>query len=97
LAAWYVFSAIGLYPWPCFPGYYITTPIFDEVTVHLPGGDLKIEAQGASQGLRYIRSATFNGQALDELWIEHDKIVDGGLLVLMLDENPHTQINDGPQ
>lgn len=97
LAAWYVFSAIGLYPWPCFPGYYITTPIFDEVTVHLPGGDLKIEAQGASQGLRYIRSATFNGQALDELWIEHDKIVDGGLLVLTLDENPHTQINDGPQ
>lgn len=88
LAAWYVFSAVGLYPWPCVPGYYITTPIFDRATLHLPGGDLVIQADGASQGTRYIHAATFDGAPLDTLWLDHDRIVNGGTLVLTLGETP---------
>lgn len=88
LSAWYVFSAVGLYPWPCVPGYYITTPIFDRATLRLPGGDLVIEAPGATGGTRYIHSATFNGEPLDTLWIEHDRIVNGGTLTLTLGDTP---------
>ncbi|NOZ01395.1 MAG: glycoside hydrolase family 92 protein, partial [Deltaproteobacteria bacterium] len=46
LAAWYVFAASGLFPWPCFPGYYITSPLFDRIVIHLPGGDFTVNAEG---------------------------------------------------
>lgn len=88
LAAWYVFAGVGLGPWPCVPGYYVTSPIFDRVTIHLAGGDLEIEAEGASSGKEYIQSATFNDEPLDTLWLDHDAIVNGGKLVLTMGKNP---------
>lgn len=85
LAAWYVFAAVGLYPWPCVPGYYVTAPIFDEATIHLPGGDLVVQAAGAT-GRRdtAIQTTTFNGKALDTLWLEHADLEKGGTLTLTL-------------
>jgi predicted alpha-1,2-mannosidase len=85
LGAWYAFAAVGLYPWPCVPGYYVTAPIFDNAVLHLPGGDLIVEAQGAS-GNRdmFIQSATFNGEPLDTLWLDHTAIENGGTLHLTM-------------
>ena len=88
LAAWYVFVAIGLYPVPCVPGYLVISPIFERATVHLPGGDLKIEAPMASRGRPYIRRAFWNGQPLDELWLSHDTVAKGGALFLEMSEEP---------
>jgi len=84
LAAWYVFVAAGLYPSPCRPGYFITTPAFDQVTINLPGGDLVVEAPGASGDAMYITSATFNGEPIDmdAMWIDHETIRNGGTLSL---------------
>mgnify|MGYP000853119735 CR=1 FL=1 len=85
LAAWYVFSAVGLAPWPCFPGYYVTAPIFDHAVLHLPGGDMVVEAPGAT-GVRdtTIAGATFNGQPLATMWLDHETVAKGGTLSLPL-------------
>lgn len=91
LAAWYVFTASGLYPNPCFPDYFITTPAFDQVTIKLPGGDLIIDAPGAADGTKpYIVQATFNGTPIDvsRPMIEHSAIVNGGHLELTLSDDP---------
>ncbi len=85
LGAWYVFSAVGLYPWPCFPGYYVTAPIFDHAVLHLPGGDLVVDAPGAT-GHRdtVIDAPTFKGQPLTTMWLEHADVAKGGTLSLPL-------------
>lgn len=81
LAAWYVFAALGIYPWPCLPYYTLSAPIFDRVTVHLPSGDLRIEAPGAA-GRRdlFVRSVTLNGTPLPDRRIGHEAMAQGGTL-----------------
>jgi len=81
LAAWYVFTAIGLYPWPCFPGYYLTAPAFDGATVRLAGGKvLEVTAQGAGQGKVQASAVTLDGAPIDGWWIAHDTLMKGGTL-----------------
>ncbi len=88
LGAWYVFASSGLFPWPCLPGYYVTTPLFDEVLLHLPGGNVTIRAPGATTGKVYIQDAKWNGNPLDPLWIDHEALASGGILELTLAETP---------
>ncbi len=80
LAAWYVFAASGLYPWPCLPGYSVTVPRFDRVVWHLPAGDLVIEAPGASAGSVVAQEVRWNGATLDGFWLSHDEVAAGGAL-----------------
>lgn len=80
LAAWYVFVASGLYPWPCFPWYYLTVPRFDRVTWHLPAGDLVILAPGVSTQPMIAREVTWNGARIPDWRISHDKIMSGGVV-----------------
>jgi len=84
LAAWYVFAASGLYPWPCFPGYYVTSPLFDRIVIHLPGGDLEVNAAGASSGKVYVKDATWNGTPLTDWWLSHEDVAGGGVLDLTM-------------
>lgn len=90
LAAWYVWAASGLYPSPCLPGYFITSPAFDEVTIKLPGGDLIVRATGASGNAIYITGGTFNGEPIDmeTMWLTHEQIKNGGLLELTVSDTP---------
>ncbi len=89
MAAWFVFTAIGLYPWPCFPGYYVTAPSFDRATVRLAGGvTLSIVADGAGAGKGYVKQATFNGKAVAGSWIPHADLIQGGTLELTMSETP---------
>ena len=90
LAAWYVFAASGLYPSPCLPGYFVTSPAFDEVTIKLPGGDLVVKAPGASGDAIYITDVKFNGQPLEStnMWITHELMKNGGVLEMTVSDTP---------
>jgi predicted alpha-1,2-mannosidase len=88
MAAWYVFTAVGLFPWPCLPGYYLTSPIFDRVVLHLEGGDVTIEADGASAGKLYVKQVTWNGTPLPAMWIQHADLAKGGTLKFTLSDTP---------
>ena len=80
LSAWYVLSAIGFYPIAGSDLYVIGSPLFDEVTLRLTGGDLVISAVGAGPGNIYVQSATLNGEPLDSPILRHSQLAPGGEL-----------------
>lgn len=76
------------------PYYEITSPIFDEITLHLnknyyPGDKFVITTQNNSSTNMYIQSATFNNQDWNKCWFSHDAFVKGGELKLELGPNPN--------
>ena len=87
LSAWYVWSALGFYPLAGSDRYYVGTPAFDRAVVHLPGGDLTVEATGLAEG-HYVQSVTLDGAALEVPWFTHDAIADGGTLTFVLGAEP---------
>ena len=89
LMAWYVFSAIGLFPLnPCSTRYQIGSPLFDEISLHLDGGDFSIIAVDNSAENAFIQEATLNGNPLEVPWVDHSQIVNGGELVLIMGPFP---------
>ena len=84
LSSWYAFAAMGLMPAPCVPGYTVLAPLFDRTTLRLPGGDVVIEAEGASAGLTRSSGATWNGVPVDAWWLDHGALAAGGKLVFTM-------------
>lgn len=93
MSAWYVLSALGLYPVsPGTPVYELGTPVFESATIHLAGGkQLTIHAAGASAGKFYIQAAKLNGKPLNRPWIEHREILNGGELNFVMGDKPNKQ------
>jgi len=89
MSAWYVFSSSGFYPIAGLTHYYVTSPLFSEITFQLGGGKtLVIKARGASEEKKYIQSAKLDGEPLDKPWFDHELIKDGGVLELKLGDTP---------
>ena len=82
MSAWYVFSALGFYPFnPCGGTYVIGAPQIPKATVILAGGKtLTVVANNLSVENKYVKSVTFNGRPLDKT-IEHADLMSGGELV----------------
>ncbi len=83
MSAWYVFNAMGFYPFnPISCQYETGTPLFDKVTIHLPGGkDFKIETRNAAPGKYAVKSVTLNGKSLRRTYFTHAELTKGGTLV----------------
>ena len=80
-SAWYVFSSLGFYP-VC-PGsneYALGTPLFKKATVHLPGGDLVIEAPENSADNCYVSELKLNGRKWNSNFLPHESLTDGARL-----------------
>jgi len=89
MSAWYVFSSSGFYPIAGLTHYYISSPLFEEITFQLSGGQtLVIKAKGASEEKKYIQSAKFNGEPLSKPWFDHELIKDGGVLEFKMGDKP---------
>ena len=90
MSAWYVFSSMGFYP--VTPGsnqYIIGTPLFDKTTINLENGEkFHIQAYNLSDENKYIAYAKLNGSQLDETFISHQDIMEGGTLELWLGNEP---------
>lgn len=90
MSAWYVMSALGLYP--VLPGsneYILSSPIFDRAVIHLENGkEFIMEAEGAGQGYEYIAAASLNGRDYLQSMILHGDIADGGHLKFILQPKP---------
>ena len=83
MSAWYVFSAMGFYPFnPCGGEYVIGAPQLPEVEISLPGDKkFKVVANGLSKKNKYVKSVKLNGKPLEGFKITHDQIMAGGELV----------------
>ena len=89
-SAWYVLSALGLYPvCPGSPDYLIGSPLFDKATVDLHNGQ-KFVVRARSNGPQrpYIHAATLNGQSYNKVYVTHDQILAGGELVFEMVSGP---------
>lgn len=90
-SAWYVFSALGLYPvCPGTPEYVFGSPLFDKAVLTLEDGKtFTISAPGNGPDRFYIQSVELNGKDHDNTWISHQAIQSGGELIFNLGDEPN--------
>ena len=83
MSAWYIWSAMGLYPMnPASGEYQFGRPLFDKITIHLPNGKtFTIIAKNVSKDNKYVKSVMLNGKAYNQWYISHDDLLKGGELV----------------
>ena len=90
MSAWAIFSMMGFYPdCPGSPYYTITTPVFDEVTIHLdpkyyPQGDITITTTHGKGTGRYIQSMSLGGKPLHSYRISHAQLIGGRHLTMQV-------------
>ncbi len=91
MSAWYVFSALGLYPvTPGTPRYALGSPLFPEARVDLGGGRFfTVRSRDVSAVNLYVQSATLDGQPHDRAWISHHDVARGATLVLQMGPRPN--------
>jgi predicted alpha-1,2-mannosidase len=95
ISAWYVWSAMGLYPVnPADGVYVIGSPLVQKAVIHLdpkhyPGGTFTILVHLQKDGYApnpamniYVQSAKLNGKPLNHPWITQQEIARGGTLEL---------------
>ena len=87
MSAWYVFAAMGFYPFnPCGGDYVLGAPQLPEVRVALPGGKtFRVMARNLSRLNKYVESVKLNGNTLEGAVIRHADIVAGGELVFEME------------
>jgi predicted alpha-1,2-mannosidase len=90
MAAWYVFSSMGLFPLcPGRPLYTVGTPLFEEIVIHNESGrDFRILTKGLGKDSWYVQSACLNGEAFNRPWIWHHELIEGGLLEFEVGPQP---------
>ncbi len=83
MSAWYLFSAMGFYPFnPCGGEYVIGAPQVPKVTLRLAGGKtFTVVAKALSRENKYVKSMTLNGNPVTDWKIHNADIMAGGELV----------------
>lgn len=88
-SAWYLLSALGFYAANAGSDEYcITSPLYDEVTLHLPTGDIHIVAQNNSSENVYIQSMTVDGKDYTKCYITHSDLVSAKEIVFKMGSEP---------
>lgn len=90
MSAWLVFSMMGFYPvCPASNQYVISTPLFDEIKIYLPGNKyFLISSLNRSAGTNYIRVITKDGGRHPDWIINHSDILKGSKFTFQLDSKP---------
>ncbi|ROP46243.1 GH92 family glycosyl hydrolase [Streptomyces sp. PanSC9] len=90
MSAWYVFSALGMYPQvPSRAELVLASPLFERVEIQRPqGNDISVRAAGAAADAPYVRSLKVDGQSSDRPWLPASFVRDGGRLDYTLSASP---------
>ncbi len=97
LSAWYVWSAIGLYPVPGQGTYLLGSPLFDEVCITTGDGTFVVSAEQIGDGNRdgnrcspaYLTSIRLNAKSIERSYIRYDEITASGRLDIGLGDDPN--------
>jgi predicted alpha-1,2-mannosidase len=97
MSAWYVLSALGLYPTvPTRAELALTTPLFPRAEVRLGSGRrLTIDAPGTSTA-HYVKGLKVNGRATTKAWLPARTVTTGGHLTYALSTVPSHTWGSGP-
>ncbi len=99
LGAWYVMASMGLFDVSghafAEPVFQMGSPLFDKITVKLDhkyydGKELVVRTVNNSPQNIYVQTASFNDESLGKFWIERNRLVQGGELVLEMGAEPVT-------
>ena len=90
MSAWYILSALGIYPLNPADGWYeIGSPLVDRATIRLGApyrpATLTIVVRNQSPENGRVKSVTFNGKPLADRCIHHNDLVRGGTLEFEMD------------
>ena len=94
MSAWYLFSAMGFYPFnPCGGEYVIGAPQVPKAELKIENGECEIGerkvftiiARNLSNENKYVKSATLNGKLITDWKIRHADIMAGGELVFEME------------
>lgn len=93
MSAWYVWSAIGLYPVTGQARWWITAPVFERIELDMSDADapdrrLTIVAEGAGAEMIYVAGARWNDEVLVGPTITWSQLRAGGTLALDLADAP---------
>ncbi|MDX2445450.1 MAG: GH92 family glycosyl hydrolase [Bacteroidales bacterium] len=90
-SAWYVFSAMGMYP--VAPGtnqYVLGSPIFKKVTLQLENGNsFTINAANNASENIYIKKASLNKKKYTKNYLNHADIMKGGNITFDMSKTPN--------
>ena len=94
MSAWYIFNALGFYPMnPASAEYVVSSPIFDQVELHLPQkGDaavLTLTAEGA-RSQQYVRGVAVNGQQVSSPVLKHADLLQAVSIAFDMSDEPQT-------
>ena len=94
MSSWYVFAAMGLYPEiPGVAGFFLGSPLFDAITLHLGNGNqVQITGQAASgsaDSMPYVQSLSLNGQDFENSWVPFDALSNGATFQFTLGSSPN--------
>jgi len=89
MSAWYIFSAMGFYPFePISCEYVLGAPQFPKTIVKLKDARFTITAKNLSRENKYVKSAALNGRRIALSSISHWDVVRGGELVFEMSDKP---------
>ena len=100
LGSWYVMAALGIFDVQGHasehPTFQFGSPIFDKVTIRLnedyyTGKELVIRTENNSATHVYIESASFNGNPIEQCWIDRKELLEGGTLWFKMSDQPNNQ------
>jgi len=96
-SAWYVFSAMGMYPvCPGSDEYVLGAPIFDKITLSLENGKkFEIIGNNNSKENFYVQSAKFNGKKYTKTFLNHFDIMKGGDFEFQMSDKPNKKWGTG--
>ena len=82
MSAWYLFSAMGFYPFnPCGGEYVIGAPQVACAKLRVESGEFRVVVRNLSKENKYVKSVTLNGKPITDWKIRHADIMAGGELV----------------
>ncbi|MCX6309282.1 MAG: GH92 family glycosyl hydrolase, partial [Bacteroidia bacterium] len=89
MSAWYLFSAMGIFPKAGTDLYYLSAPKNVRTEINLGNGKrLIILAKNAGAKAMYIRSCKINGNVWNKPILSHADIADGALVEMVLSDTP---------
>ena len=94
MSAWYVLSAMGIYPvCPGSPTYAIGRPLQKYATIHFENGkSFTIRTEDNSPEHKYIYSMKLNGEPYEKLYLDHQTMLNGGELVIIMTDKPNPKL-----
>lgn len=87
-SCFYLFNALGLYPFIGFDLYFLCPPRYDETLLRMPERGVLRLTRECRGGDAYITGATLNGKSVNRAWVRHHEIAFDAHLHFILGAEP---------